>query len=361
MEKDFISSRHCRFCGWFVVDIAVCLAVLFLSFSSCSREDIENKISNAPTAEVCILFYPNELGDQGYADRILTGMHLFDMQLSDDEFDRVQLRYIAVCDTNELLNELHHWNEQGISPYTRRAYDRRLLVLTDISLLPYLSQTPLANSDEVLVMNVADRYFDQIPKADQLGDRLHLLNISAADAALKLCRHIDYETSHPEGPYGQRQPVIWFFQGHEEEEFMADSVAVVLQDYFSEKSRISYFNSNMLDPNEEGYIAAYSLGSVVNMAPPSLCSYAICNWGRNNAGFFAFFHIWGSGTAEAIFLDTQIANSADYFPTIIRHYDQALCQWLKRWLEVPAATMPHKEWHGAWDGYVTDNIKTYDE
>jgi hypothetical protein len=342
--------------------VAVCLALLSLfAFSACSSDDDHAQTSKGPTVEVCIVFYPNELGDQGYADRVLTGMHQFDMQLSEDDYDRVQLRYIAVCDTDEVLNELRRWNQEGTSPYTRRAYNRRLLVLTDISLLPYLAETPLGRSDEVLVMNVADCYFDQMAEADQMGDRLHLLSISAADAARKLCRQIDYETSHPEGAYGYREPAIWLFQGHDQDEVLADSVAVVLQNHFSEAPRITIFDGSMLDPSETGYMAAYSLGNVVNIAPPFLCSYAICNWGQNNAGFYAFFHIWGPGKAEAVFLDTEIANSSHFFPTIVRHYDRALCQWLQRWLKLPAATMPRKEWHGAWDGYVTDNIKTYDE
>ena len=130
--------------------------------------------------EVCIVFAPDELGDQGYADRVLKGMHQFDMQLSDEDYDRVQLRYIAVSDTEGIKNELHNWDRQDISPYNRCAYERRLLVLTDARLLPFLAETPLSDTDEVLVMNVTNRQFDQTAETAGLGSRLHLVSISAA-------------------------------------------------------------------------------------------------------------------------------------------------------------------------------------
>ena len=85
-------------------------------------------------------------------------------------------------------------------------------------------------------------------------------------------------------------------------------------------------------------------------------SYAVCNWASLNAALYANLYLEGSGDAEVIFVDTEIGSSAKYYPTIIRHYDRALYQWLERWLHAPAATMPQKEWHGAWDGYTTDNI-----
>jgi len=134
--------------------------------------------------EVCIVFAPDELGDQGYADRVLKGMHQFDMQLSDEDYDRVQLRYIAVSDTEGIKNELHNWDRQDISPYNRCAYERRLLVLTDARLLPFLAETPLSDTDEVLVMNVTNRQFDQTAETAGLGSRLHLVSISAADIAV---------------------------------------------------------------------------------------------------------------------------------------------------------------------------------
>ena len=363
-QRDRI-SEHCTdwlLCG-LTACVAVCLgALVLMTLSSCSSDDDPDVTPVATGIEVCIVFAPNELGDQGYADRVLTGMHQFDMQLSEDDYSRVQLRYIAVSDTDAVKNELRLWDQQGTSPYNERAYERRLLVLTDARLLPYLAETPLSDTDEVLVMNVANQQFDQMPEARQLGSRLHLLSISAAGSARKLCRYIDYETSHPDEVGVHRYKTIFMFQGHKPDEVLADSIAEVFDEYRSEGASVTVYSSEeFVGTGNDAYALTYELAYFITRLDTEVCSYAVCNWSTYNAAFFAGFHIWGLVFCEAIFLDTEIFNSGDHFPTIVRHYDRALCQWLVRWLSAPAGAMPEKEWHGAWDGYTTDNIPTYND
>ena len=338
----------------FISGFAVLMALI-----ACSSHEDEPDVPTpvVPGVEVCIVFAPNELGDQGYADRVLAGMHLFNQQLGKrlrvgasagmEDYDRVQLRYIAVSDTDAVRSELLRWDQQGASPYTRLAYERRLLVLTDRSLLHYLTDVPLSETDEVLVMNVADPYFLQAPKADWLGPRLHLLNISAAEAARKFCRRIDRETSAD----GERQREVWLFQGYEQDEVMADSINQAVDEYFGDDIDKRIYYTEILGTGNEAFNKAYIMGTVIRNG-----SYVVCSWASLNVALFANLYLEGSGDAEVIFVDTEIDSSATWFPTIIRHYDRALCQWLERWLHAPAATMPQKEWHGAWDGYTTDNI-----
>ena len=83
------------------------------------------------------------------------------------------------------------------------------------------------------------------------------------------------------------------------------------------------------------------------------------NCGTYNPFVYAYCFTLGSGIVETIYLDSEFQDHYGSYPSIIRHYDRALCQWLVRWLANPAA-MPQKEWHGAWDGYTTDNIETYE-
>lgn len=324
---------------------------LLLTLIACSKDDEDDKvIAKAPGMEVCVVFAPNELGDHGYADRVLAGMHLFNQQLGEEDYDRVQLRYIAVSDTDAVRNELLRWDQQGTSPYTRLAYERRLLVLTDRSLLHFLADAPLSDSDEVLVMNVADLYFQQTPKADWLGPRLHLLNISAAEAARKLCQRIDSETSAD----AQRQREIRLFQGREKNEVLADSINQTIDEYFGGNIYKHIIHAEYMGTGSEAYNYAYLFGSAIRVG-----GYAVCNWESLNAALFANLYLEGTGDAEAIFVDTEIDSSANWFPTIIRHYDRALCQWLERWLNAPEAATPQKEWHGAWDGYTTDNFSNF--
>lgn len=323
---------------------------LLLTLIACNKDDEEDKvIVKVPSVEVCVVFAPNELGDRGYADRVLAGMHLFDQHLGEGDYDRVQLRYIAVSDSDAIRNELLRWDQQGTSPYTRLPYDRRLLVLTDRSLLHYLASIPLSETDEVLVMNVAEEYFFQAPKADWLGSRLHLLNISAAEAARKLCQRIDNETSADT----ERLREIRLFQGREKNEVLTDSINQTIDEYFGDNiyKQIIHAEAEYMGTGREAFNYAYLFGSAIRIG-----GYAICNWESLNVALFANLYLEGTGDAEAIFVDTEIDSSAKRFHTIIRHYDRALCQWLERWLQAPAAAMPQKVWHGAWDGYTTDNF-----
>ncbi|MBQ8097357.1 MAG: hypothetical protein IJ243_09800, partial [Prevotella sp.] len=191
------------------------------------------------------------------------------------------------------------------------------------------------------------QYFQQAPKADWLGPRLHLLNISAAEAARKLCQRIDSETSAD----AERQREVWLFQGYEQDEVMADSINQTIDEYFGDDIDKRIYYTEIMGTGNEAFNNAYIMGTIIRNG-----SYVVCSWASLNAAVYANLYIQGTDEAEVVFLDTEIGSSAEYFPTIIRHYDRALCQWLERWLHAPAATMPQREWHGAWDGYATDNI-----
>lgn len=284
---------------------------LLLTLVACSKDGDDGKvIAKAPGLEVCIVFAPNELGDHGYADRVLAGMHLFGQQLGrprrigatagTEDYDRVQLRYIAVGDTDAVSSELLRWHQQGTSPYTRLAYDRRLLVLTDRSLLHTLASVPLSDSDEVLVMNVAEEYFFQTPKAHWLGPRLHLLNISAAEAARKLCRRIDSKPS----AYAQRQREVWLFQGREKNEVLADSISQAIDEYFNDNISQNIFHAEYMGAGGEAFNYAYMFGSIINQSE----GYVVCNWGSLNAALLAYLYLEGPDDDKAVFVDTEIDN-----------------------------------------------------
>ena len=157
--------------------ISSLLLTVALLLTACSSDD-DNQQPVTPettdhSVEVCIVFPPKDLGDQGYADRILAGMFQFDKQLSSEDYDRVLLRYMTPSDNETLHDLLRQWDKQGTSAYTRKPFDRRLLVLTSATQLQYLSDTPLSETDEVLVLNVVDSKMDQAPRKEWLGQRLH--------------------------------------------------------------------------------------------------------------------------------------------------------------------------------------------
>ena len=149
----------------------------------------------------------------------------------------------------------------------------------------------------------------------------------------------------------ERQREVWLFQGHEQDEVLADSIHQAIDEYFGDGISKRIYSTEYMGTDNEAFNLAYTMGSIIRNG-----NYTVCNWASLNAALYANLYLEGSGDAEVIFVDTEIGSSARYFPTIIRHYDQALWMWLRRWLNAPVATMPQKEWHGAWDGYTTDNI-----
>ena len=330
-----------------VLQILLAVAALFMVYS-CSSDNDEQPTDTAtePTIEVCIVFAPKDLGDQGYADRILTGMFMFDQQLSSKDYDRVLLRYITPSDDETLHEQLRQWDKQGISAYTRKPFERRLLVLTSASQLQYLADTPLGDTDEVLVLNVADSQLDQAPRKSWLGARLHSLSISAADAARKLCRHIDYQLSHPESFTRERA--------------IPDSLYEVLHDHYGDDLRPVVMPRTTTGIDFDRAVEIIRSATSDGATTASTGSYCIYNCGNYNPYFYGYFYTHQTDLIETAFIDTGGVEKDRGFTSIVRYYERAFSEWLVRWLAAPSATMPAREWHGAWDGYTVDDIETYD-
>ena len=334
---------------------------IVLSVTACSSDD-DKRQPVTPDAtdhgvEVCIVFAPQGLGDQGYADRILAGMFQFDKQLSSADYDRVLLRYITPSDNETLHEQLRQWDKQGISAYTRKTFERRLLVLTSATQLQYLADTPLNNTDEVLVLNVADSQMDQAPRKEWFGPRLHSLCISAASSAKKLCRHIDYQLDHPES--FNRQRTVWLLQFSFDYTY-PDSLYEVLHSHYGDDLRPVVMPRTTIGIDFDRAVEIIKDTQSDDASISGIGSYCVYNCGNYNPYFYAYFYTHRTDAVETAFLDTGISGGAADFPSIIRHYERALSQWLVRWLASPAATMPTREWHGEWDGYTDDNIETYD-
>ena len=339
---------------------AVVIGMAVVGLTACSSDD-DKQQPVAPDAtdhgvEVCIVFSPKNLGDQGYADRVLAGMFLFDKQLTTEDYDRVLLRYMTPSDNETLHNQLRQWDKQSTSAYTRKLFERRLLVLTSADQLQYLSDTPLSDTDEVLVLNVVDSQIDKAPRKEWLGKRLHSLNISAASAAKKLCQHIDYQLNHAESL--NRQRAIWLLQFNFDYA-LPDSLYEVLHEHYGNDLRPVVMPQTTTGIDFDRAVDIIKEAENDDASVSSIGSYCVYNCGSYNPYFYAYFFTHRTDVVETAFLDTGLSNDADAFSSIVRHYDRALSQWLVRWLAAPAATMPQKEWHGEWDGYTSDNIETY--
>lgn len=329
------------------------MVALLLLLTACSKD--EGGQAGQSEVEVCVFFAPGELGDQGFADRLRAGLYQFEEQLSENDRNKVRVRYVSGNDTSVIKNELHHWDSQNISPFTRKAYERRLLVLTD-PLLPLLQEVTLAPADEVLVTNVSDKRFEQMPRYAELGSRLHLLSISAAEAARKICQMS--ERSATKDAATQKQLYLLTQSG--DNDATADSIGIVLADYTAAKPEMPFVK--LSKQTTEGVTItldqAYQYAHLLpfNVSTEEYSCYVVCAWGMLNTALSTLILNNGLGTTQTTFLDTEYPAMQDVCHNIVRHYDRALQQWLSRWLNAPSASMPAKEWHGAWDGYVTDDF-----
>lgn len=107
----------------FKTSLSLLIACVLLLTTACSSDDGGQTTApetNDHGVEVCIVFAPKDMGDQGYADRVLAGMFQFDQQLSPADYDRVLLRYVTPSDNETLHELLLQWDKQGVSAYTRK-------------------------------------------------------------------------------------------------------------------------------------------------------------------------------------------------------------------------------------------------
>lgn len=326
--------------------------VFLLMYTACSK-DVGTQTGEV---EVCVFFAPGELGDNGYADRLLTGLYRFESQLSECDQDRVLLRHISSTDIKEVHNEIIQWENRNTSPYTGKRFERRLMVLTDPVLLPMLEDALLDSTDEVLVMNVSNGLFEQIPRLTELGPRLHLLSISAAEAAAKFCQMVDH--SETVAPDVQKQ--FWLLQQFDDIHAMADSIGVVVYDHVAGKPESPLFTMSKQTYDgtaitlSEAYMYAHFFPFGVSTEDYSC--YMMCGWGGLNVALSSLIAAKDLGATQVTFLDTDYVALRGVCHTVIRHYDRAFLEWLQRWFNSPAVTMPAREWHGSWDGYVTDDL-----
>ena len=309
---------------------------------SCSNDDDIPAYVGA-TTEVCVLFAPNELGDQGYASRVLSGLNKFEQKLKDHGDSTILVHFESPLDSAAQRLYVRQWAGKNLNPYTGQPYQRRLLVLTTADQVQLLGESNLAAIDEVLVLNVHPSFVNSLHS--QL--HIHQLNISAASAARRLCDYIDHRTLEDPSVAGKD---IWMLR-RDATQAQADSINEIISEHFGDAINVyplslrdTHTTSNTLIAS--AYVAAeilYSAG----------IHYALCDWGAANAGIAYYLNNHGSVT-QSIFLDSDLNNGMNIY--IIRRFDTALCDWLSRWCKASAGTMPDRETHGEWDGYASDNI-----
>lgn len=321
-----------------------------LTFSSCSSDDDDTPSYNGATTEVCVLFTPDELGDQGYADRVLSGLEQFGIAQKAAGDSTVAIHFESPVDSAAMSLYLRQWADKGRNPFTGEAYKRRLLVLTTAYQAQLLSETPLGNSDEVLVINVHPDLFVNAKKSVVSAQGMYLLNISVAAATRHLCEYIDRRAA--EDPLASGKD-IWMLR-RDTSYPQGDSISEVIAEHYG--SAADVYPLSLRDMKATAYTTIATAYLAAGMLYNVGIHYALCDWGAANDGIAYYLYIQG-GSTMTVFLDTSPNNGNNY--SIIRYFDKALLDWLTRWHHAAAGTMPERETHGEWDGYASDNIPEY--
>lgn len=330
--------------------------LLLLIVGACHKEDETLSVETVGETEICIFFAPNELGDFGYADQLLSVLYKLESSLTEDELKHTMLHFITESDSSILHRTLKDWNRLNVNLNTRKRYDRRLMILSHPMLLNMLEGTVPDSTSEVLVMNASNELFSQTPHREELGPRLHLLSISAAEAGRKFLRMVE-ATQLKEW---QEQKQIWLLQQFDDHSAMADSIGIVCYEYIMTKPETMLLTLAKYTL-EKGTITLGDAYKIAHMLPlgqseSDFGCFTLCGWGKHNAAISSLIMSKGLGDTQVTFLDTDIPTLDNICHNIIRHYDRALLDWLQRWLKAEPATMPEREWHGAWDGYVSDDF-----
>ena len=156
--------------------ISLLAAVLL---TGCKSDDNDPTPAQAtPRVQVMTVFAPGQLGDRGYADRVMKGVST----LKKTDTDDVEASIISADDVQTTRQMMRDWAAKATSTVDGASYSRRLLVLTEPYMVDWLAEvkSQLKAADEVLLLKVSE---DDVKAAAQtlgMGDRVHGLNISAA-------------------------------------------------------------------------------------------------------------------------------------------------------------------------------------
>ena len=323
------------------------LAVAF-AFVSCSKDEGSDK-GGSPTStlQVTVVFEPGQLGDLGYADRILRGLQTVESQNE----GTIDTKYIYLGDEEKSKKAISQWASNRINPFTAdKAYQRRLLVLTEATQLEWLDGVTLNENDEVLMLNT-DK---SVISSSALGSRIHVLNISAAASVEKYFSSV-VDVCEQRGLVDESSSMGMLRWS--EDQTYPDSIAETFQKHYGEqKSFDNYYFDEMLLDNSSWITVGYRLAGNFYDSDAMGFSFSIIDVGIANLGF-DYYLFNDNDVTRFLYLDSD-KSSINRF-TICRKFDEALVNWVNQWKSGAVGSQPQEKWHGAWDGYVEDDITLY--
>ena len=342
----------------------VLLLVAVLALAGCKKTETET----GATMDIMIVFAPGQLGDRGYADSVMDG--LAQLNATDKEYghNALELEFISGFDAQETQESMAQWLKNAQNPFYGTEYERRLLVLTEPFMVPWLASmaSSVRPQDEVLVLKVNEEDVDAAAQATGLGNRIHGLNISAGENIRRYCDFIKQYSQENNCPMDEI-PVFRVFDEDTGFYHYRDDVASSFDEQLGDETLVYTLSLAAELGGEDDILSTRKQSAVMEKAyvmaeiMQDLCMdyderFAVVDLGSANAGFD--YYLLGQAANERLqhlMIDaSEMAGLNRYW--VNRRFDKALLLWGYSWSQIPAGTMPKMETHSHEDGYSDDNL-----
>ena len=347
--------------------ITLLAAVLFVGCKSDDDEPTPSKTTSR--VQVMTVFAPGQLGDMGYADRVMKGVST----LKKSDKDDVEVSIISSDNVQTTRQMLSNWATTTSSSIDGAAYSRRLLVLTEPYMVEWLAdvKSKLSATDEVLLLKANEADVQAAAQTLGIGNRAHGLNISAAasvkkfdEARKQYCSWTSLNTDsvgiglvrlYDEGVVAYRDSIGETLKAlsPDHDPYMFSIIDKAGEQY-STRYEVTAFEAAY---HVCGICYAMAVQRADSIASESAFkTFVISDLGSANNGAELFL-VGKNQRIAVIMLMLDAESNTDMIRfAVIRHFDRALANWAQQWLNNPESSMPLMEMHGGWDGYCTDDI-----
>lgn len=332
-------------------------AVLLLT-ASCSKDNDEPQPVNPPTAagarlQVMLVFAPGQLGDQSYADGILTASSALEYtnEHLQGTTDSIDVQFISLYSTNDTRKALKQWAATTSNPFYEGTYERRLLVLTEPFMTAWLSdvQSGLRPTDEVLLMKVDEAYVEKTATVYGFGERVHGLNIDLSPFIRKYCNYISSSIDSAEDPatFGEKPQVVFFRRFNAQQNTYCDGIEDIIRQELGNKVSLTVTalsdyagNDGLSEETSMSFIQAAYQASVEFEQHFANTGYGfvLTDLGTCSSGMDYYLVGRRAWNYEVLMIDGNLENNSRL--AISRNPLAPFVDWTRSWMHQDAGAMP---------------------
>jgi len=351
------------------------LGLTALFFTACSEDEEEPQPEQAETGapyQIMVVFAPEQLGDRGYADNVMSGVGELNHLDNTTYGDSLNVQFISVSDRAKTCEAVKTWSQNRVNPYYNSEYRRRLLILTEPYMVDWIADIKdnFGPQDGVLLLKVNEADRAAAAASTGLGNRLHGLNISAAEAAHKFAAFIraivinsGYYESVESFISESYLPLCRLY--NQDIVSYRDSVYEALADDFGPGFVYPYSLVNDLD-TDNGWLdmdifsSAHYLFTLIraDWKQTGGVFFSIVDFGSGNAGWDIGLGNLGVAEFFTLALDSDNVYSVPNRYYIQRDFGSAIVDWCLQAITLPPGSMPAMTEYSGGE-LCTDNIPDY--